>query len=178
MFHTGPEFFLKLGTSNDFLVWLFCVPHRQESGGTEVILFETFPVERAEPTAGRFAVPTPGKRDAINRPQNSRGKLKRSWMAYIFPGGGSVGPRVMISLKCNALGKTGLKTAQNSAEHYKKGVMRAVFAHVTAKYSRIRATRTMQPTPIFAKTRERSGAASTSADGEESTCTSICMAQL
>ena len=41
---------------------------------------------------------------------------------------GSVKPRVMTSLKCNILGKTGLKTAQNSAKHSKQQVMRAVFA--------------------------------------------------
>jgi len=34
----------------------------------------------------------------------------------------------MTSLRCNVLGKTGLKTAQDSAKHSKKQVMRAVFA--------------------------------------------------
>ena len=44
----------------------------------------------------------------------------------------SVKPRVMTSQSSVNLPKTGLKTAQNSAKHYKKQVMSAVFALITS----------------------------------------------
>jgi hypothetical protein len=47
----------------------------------------------------------------------------------------------MTSLKCNVLGKTGLKKAQRSAKHSKKQLMRAVLAEYEALERRSRGPR-------------------------------------
>ena len=68
------------------------------------------------------AEPTPGKRPRHRLNPNRQRSIERVWMASSvrFPGVSSAKPRVMTSLKCNSLGKVGLKRSQNSAKYSKK----------------------------------------------------------
>jgi len=56
-------------------------------------------------------------------------------MTHIFPGGGSVKPRVMTSQSSVNFPKVELKTSKNSEKHDKKRVMRAVFAALSTMLS-------------------------------------------